>query len=437
MKALRRVPLALLILFQAIVLGPTPAQSASTLAPDNGVLFGAWVGQRGDATHYDAVLRFESQIGRQLEIDMHYRNWNNRFWGEEALDIAAGRIPFITWDVRGEGQAVDINAGVHDTLIREKADAIEALGGRVLLRWGAEMNGGRYGPAAEYIAAWKRIQGIFAAQGATNVEWVWCPMAWSFVSGTAPAYYPGDANVDWICADGFNWYPAMPPWKSFTKIFEAFYEWGSKHGKPLIIGEVGTMEDPAMPGRKAAWFDSIVPALKAWPAIKAIVYFHSVSPKGYTFWADTSTSALTAFRRLASDPYLAAQAGSSDPPPASGGCTQTGTSGADHLVGTDGDDVLCGHRGNDVIEGLGGNDTLRGGRGNDELTGGSEGDKMYGEAGDDRLYGIYGHDNQYGGDGNDFLGGGEGSDTQYGGAGRDTCRQGAGTGARTGCEHLE
>jgi hypothetical protein len=298
------------ILVGALALGLVLVEIAdvaarSRVAPKDGALFGAWVGQRDTSTHYGSVLAFEEALGRKLAIDLHYRSWDNDYWREERRDVARGRVPLITWDVRAEGQAADINDGVHDALIREKARAIAALDGPVLLRWGAEMSGGRYGPPAEYIAAWRRIQGIFADRGADNVEWVWCPTAWSFVTDTARPYYPGDANVDWICADGFNWYPAMPPWKSFTKIFEAFYEWGSRRGKPLMIGETGVMEDPEDPGRKAEWFRSIAGELRAMPAIKAFVYFHSVSPAGYGFWADTSASAMTAFQRLADRRYLA------------------------------------------------------------------------------------------------------------------------------------
>jgi RTX calcium-binding nonapeptide repeat (4 copies) len=435
------------------------AETTSSLAPAQGALLGAWVGQRNTPTHYDSVLAFEEQIGRKLAIDLHYRTWDNPFWGEEEKDIAAGRIPLITWGDYGRTSAAQINSGSQDALIREKADAIRALGGTVLLRWGAEMAGGTFGTANEYVGAWKRIHGIFLDRGATNVEWVWCPTAWSFREGTAPAFYPGDAYVDWICADGFNWYPAQAPWKSFQDIFPWFYDWASQRGKPLMIGETGTMEDPADPGRKATWFDRIVPSLQAMPAIKAFVYFHSRSPKGYEFWTDTSARSTSAFRNLAASPYLGAVptggGGTTPPPPPSpspsptpapppdGDCTIVGTSGPDLLVGTAGADVICGGEGDDTITGgdgadriLGGpgDDELRGSEGSDVLNGGAGHDFLGGGAGDDTIYGIFGNDRESGRAGNDFLGGGEGNDTQDGGEGRDTCDQGGGSGRQASCE---
>ena len=35
----------------------------------------------------------------------------------------------------------------------------------------------------------------------SNVSWVWCPTVGGFASGEAPAYYPGDDEVDWTCVD--------------------------------------------------------------------------------------------------------------------------------------------------------------------------------------------------------------------------------------------
>src|SRR5438105_15657730 len=60
---------------------------------------------------------------------------------------------------------------------------------------------------ASFVSAWRHVHDIFAARGATNAVWVWCPSAPGFASSTAQAYYPGDTYVDWACADGYNWAP--------------------------------------------------------------------------------------------------------------------------------------------------------------------------------------------------------------------------------------
>jgi hypothetical protein len=42
---------------------------------------------------------------------------------------------------------------------------------------------------ADYVAAWKYIRAILPAVGATNVAWVWCPLATDFNATGGPAYY--------------------------------------------------------------------------------------------------------------------------------------------------------------------------------------------------------------------------------------------------------
>jgi hypothetical protein len=304
-RLLRALAASTMVAHLLAAAGPTSSVQASpSVAPSSGALLGAWVGNRGGLPHYKSVLNFEAQIGRQLAINQHYRTWDNKYWGEEAQDVELGRIPLITWGDYGKTSAAEINSGSQDALIREKADAIEALEGPVFLRWGSEMAGGKYGTPQEYIAAWKRIRQLFVEQGATNVMWVWCPTAWGFRTGDAAHYYPGDDHVDWIAADGFNYYPAQKPWKSVTDIFKWFYAWASKRGKPLMIAETGVMEDPERPKRKAQWLGWVVRRLKSWPKIKAFVYFHARSPKGYKFWANTSKPAMEAFKKLANRPYM-------------------------------------------------------------------------------------------------------------------------------------
>jgi hypothetical protein len=143
-------------------------------------------------------------------------------------------------------------------------------------------------------------------RSATNVQWVWCPNATAFRSDderNAPAYYPGDDYVDWICADGYNWAPGRPndKWRSFASIYQDFYEWGITRGKPLMVGEYGAQE--RNPGEKAQWLTEAREALKTkFPGIKAVVYFDA--NKDYDWRVTTSPDALAAFRAMANDPWF-------------------------------------------------------------------------------------------------------------------------------------
>ena len=159
---------------------------------------------------------------------------------------------------------------------------MKAFGKPILLQWFGEMDSGTLrhdaGSPAEFIRAWRRMYNRFTAVGATNVEFVWCPNAWAFETGTAQQWYPGDAYVQWTCADGYNWAPAKPgaQWWSFERTFRHFYAWASKKTKPIIIGEVGAVEDPSQPGRKAAWIRDLAGTVRNWPKVKGVVWFDSI-----------------------------------------------------------------------------------------------------------------------------------------------------------------
>ena len=286
---------------------------AFSLAPPHGALFGAWVQptaySRPDAEQ-KAVAAFEKAIGRPLAIDSLYTPWTGPMPTDIARwDLDRGTVPLISW---GAARTDRVAAGAYDSTIREEALQLKALRAPVFLRWFAEMDLRGNRPEAvsptTFVAAWRRIHRIFQSVGATNVRWVWCPDSSGFSQGTAQAYYPGNVYVDWIAADGYNWASQLPDtsWSSFADIFAAFYNWGLSVGKPMLIGEFGTVE--GAPGAKAAWFTEADRTLRTqFSAIRAVVYFesnHENFGRYFNWKATTSASAFAAFRRFAHDPYF-------------------------------------------------------------------------------------------------------------------------------------
>ncbi|MEW6473775.1 MAG: glycosyl hydrolase [Actinomycetota bacterium] len=291
---------------------PTAPSTPPTPAPQPpGALFGAYVQGESHtpAKQMAAVEARERDIGRRLAIDHHFYPWEQEFpTVREEADLQAGRIPLISWN--GKTLSLAIGLGQHDELIRTRARAVKALGAKVMIRWMWEMDGRKKAEnsrhPALYVAAWRRIHDVFAAEGATNVQWVWCPNATAFRAQddrNAPAYYPGDEYVDWICADGYNWAPGRQgdQWRSFASIYRDFYEWGMARGKPLMVGEYGAQE--RAPGEKAQWLTEAREALKTeFPGIKAVVYFDA--NKDYDWRVTTSPETLAAFRDMANDPWF-------------------------------------------------------------------------------------------------------------------------------------
>ncbi|HEX2049072.1 MAG TPA: glycosyl hydrolase, partial [Actinomycetota bacterium] len=261
------------------------------------------------------VADFEASIGRTLDIDQHYYSWTITFpSGLEQADLSAGRIPLVTWEPWGTTLDA-INSGTFDTMIRARARGLRDLRAPVFLRWAHEMNSNWYpwsgyanndagttnGPA-KYVAAYRRVHDLFAAEGATNVVWVWSPNFENVPSSSWNAwsnYYPGDAYVDWVGPDGYNWgtTKSWSSWRSFKSIFSPIYS-AYAGRKPIMLAEVASQEAG---GNKGLWIDDMSLQLQtAMPAIKAVVWFHR--PTGWP--ADTSVGSFAAFRTMATLPYF-------------------------------------------------------------------------------------------------------------------------------------
>jgi hypothetical protein len=282
-----------------------PAQAPTP--PAQGAYFGAWVGPGvfTQANEIGAVDSLQQQIGRKLGIVHTYLQWQARFPTASDLTFASqGSTLLISW----AGAPIEqITSGADDGWIRTRARQIKALGKPVFLEWRWEMDRPNLrsqvisGP--DYVAAWDHIRAIFAAVGVRNAAWVWCPTAAGFSDGRAAAFYPGDAEVDWVCADA---YPGYGTDASFAATVKEFLSWASYHDKPVMIGEFGVPESYGAQSR-AQWLRAVQQVVLADRQIKALVYFDA-NPAGngpqerYSLGGDGA--ALSAFRSIAEQPYF-------------------------------------------------------------------------------------------------------------------------------------
>lgn len=276
--------------------------------PRTGAYVGAWVAPTQvnytAADRITAVDALEIAINRPLDIVHTYRKWDDPTFSDAELEfIRDGDILLYSWagtDTR------TIASGQEDDIIRQRADDIRAMGRPILLEWRWEMDRPNLQPEvwspADYIAAWKHIRAIFAQEGVTNASWVWCPTSDGFANGTAPAYYPGDAEVDWVCVDA---YPDNPS-QSMVDLLRPFLQWAATHAKPIIIGEYGVPRSIGGPER-AAWLRAAAAMFRANPQIKAVSYFDGdpVAHKPARAWSfNGDPVALEAFAEMADDPYF-------------------------------------------------------------------------------------------------------------------------------------
>jgi beta-mannanase len=285
---------------------PSAPQADDALTPKAAWL-GAWVQPSGSftrAAQQQAVLDLERRIGRRLAIDHTYVPFGAQLGWRPAWDVAMGRIPLIT--IGNGASTTEIAQGRHDVYLRQLAEGVRALGKPVFIRYGHRMddpaNRGWVGSPERYLAAWRHVREIFAGLPAS---FVWAPTAAAFASDSADRFYPGDDQVDWVAADGYNGPGCRPQggWRELSDIFGDFYVWGSSHGKPLMIGETGSVEDGADPAGKAAWFDHAARDLATqMPQVQALIYFDA--KKACDYRVATSSSSLAAFKRLALDPHF-------------------------------------------------------------------------------------------------------------------------------------
>ena len=302
----------ILALFASLL--PRGAADAATsgppasLTPANGIFFGEFSKPRGSESKQDAIVRVESNIGRKFAIDHQYYTWNTAIpTSYETWTASQGRIPFLNWKMPAPWSSV--TNGSQDAWIGQRADAFKAFGSPVYLTIHHEPENdlSQYGSQAEFVAAFRHVVDVFRAHGVSNVGFVWTMMAWSFDSRSGesiPAWYPGNNWVDFIGADGYNWYPgrAGTSWAMFGTVFDQVNAFAVSQGKPWMAVEYGAQEDPADAGHKGEWFLDVLNTAQSWPALKGLIYFDTT--KLYPWDVDSSSSSLAGYAALGNSPYL-------------------------------------------------------------------------------------------------------------------------------------
>ena len=280
-----------------------PAQ----LIPRSGAYLGAFVqppGQASAGALITAVTAFEHQLGHRLGVVHVYHPWGTAFPSAADKYFArTGSTLLITWG--GTPDTLAIIAGRYDAMIQARAEAIKRLGRPVLLEFRHEMDrpdlqSSVHSPA-DYIAAWDHVRAIFAAVGADNVGWVWCPTAQGFADGRAQAYYPGDSEVNWIGVDAYSASPLQP----LSSVVRPFLDWASHHPKPILIGEFGVRRDPQ---GWAAWLAQVGQFARRDPQVKSLAYFDAdgLSSQGhpYEFSLTGNPAATSTFAALLAQSYF-------------------------------------------------------------------------------------------------------------------------------------
>lgn len=324
--------------------GATTRSQEKVPVPEQGAYWGIHIGSiiysgRGNSeARRQLIEAAEVQMGRRYDIDHQFFRWGDQVINDYVRWTSRdGRYAFISLNaLRRDGTFVpwaEIADGGHDDYLKLQAQSIADWGDPAFFSFHHEPENEicpgdtlancdlstYYGTTAQYREAWQRIVKVFEEAGVGNLSYVWISTGFRYDDPAdyryGPKVYPGDGVIDWLACDPYNFIitPSAPAdfngrWSSLADIIENWYAWGSTTGKPLMLGQFGSLEDPQLPGRRAAWFEEARRDLKRrFPAVKALNYYdnYPVEDPGNDWRLFTgSADALVAYRNWGLDPYF-------------------------------------------------------------------------------------------------------------------------------------
>lgn len=298
---------------------PIPPVVAGALTPAPGsIYFGAYANPSGLAgvDTSQSAAQLEQQIGRMLQLDGHYLTFGQDLATKPIYDDFNNyRLPVV--GMQCQLTDAQLASGQFDGTINQLAVEVKAIGWPMFIRFFYDPNLGAgikepqtcYDPKTDgkgnqfspdlYIKAWRHFHDVMAADGATNVVWVWS-VSGSPLATSPLQYYPGDAYVNWVSMDDFDTTNA-----GFQNTIANLYGRLTTLGKPIMVTETGESQG------QDAFFGTAVIDLKAlFPQIKGFMYYDSIN---YAISAQgdyrITTEAMPAFAKMADDPYMGATYG--------------------------------------------------------------------------------------------------------------------------------
>jgi hypothetical protein len=300
----------------ATVPGATPLGGGTAAATIywGATMKGEVYGISGEAPKNPAVWeRFEHDAGKKVTFVNTGQSWGQFDTATMQQVIDGGAIPLVTMGITAGVTMQEVAEGKQDAQIRAWAKSAKAFGYPFMFRPWREMNGAWYswGRDPHFVEAWQHFHDVVEEEGAFNVTWAWIiNTIWSDPGSDPKPYYPGDAYVDWVGMDAYNWgkNPIQPDiWLSPEQaIGPTLTVLEEITDKPIALTEVASSEHG---GNKASWIrDFLDSYLPNHPNIKAMIWFNWNILQGglrYDWPIESSEAAEQAFREgIQSSEYL-------------------------------------------------------------------------------------------------------------------------------------
>ena len=248
---------------------------------------------------------FEDRVGAQVDIVATSVHWGNeRDFPETYANLVTLRNStlFIYW------YPMDYNTGEHgqnafhfkeildgswDEYIDSFAEEAKQNGGDIIIAPFEEVNGswtywngesGTYGTKEEYVKTFRYLRDKFRVAPNVRFAWVVNQVSVPDTSENAIAtYYPGDAYVDLIGINAFNF---EKPWLSFDTLISRAVGDVLPYHKPIYITSTASA-----PGeQKATWIkDMFASQYFNTGTLKGLVWFNENKERDWRVWSDASS----------------------------------------------------------------------------------------------------------------------------------------------------
>jgi Glycosyl hydrolase family 26 len=309
---------AAVLVLGAVALGATTQGTGQAATASSPIVFGV------AAANQQQVQAAEKAAGHHIEGIRDYKPWDGVLFGSQPtwmrdnghtlfLSIKAQRkngqkISFASIAVAAKGSQLY-------TDMLNIAAQIKAFKAPVFITFNHEPEESgslAMGNGPQFAAAWRKFVTVMRSAGVTNAKYVLTMTGYAYTRKDAQSitqYYPGDAYVDGIGADVYNWATCEgKPWTSMAGLVAGIKAFGAAHpSKGLYIMEYGSVEGKA--GQKAQWLKDAQALFKTsgYSQFKAVIQWtgqNITSPCRFSY--NTSASAQAAWAVWAKDPAFAA-----------------------------------------------------------------------------------------------------------------------------------
>jgi hypothetical protein len=249
----------------------------------------------------EQILALEQSLGKSLKlvaVFIHFGNENQFphylaptirdtgktmviFWEYTDYNIASPYQPRFSYDAMLRGD--------WDAYMKSFAAEAKAYGGPVILIPFSEMNGDWFpwsgtlngNTPEKEILAYRHVHDIFA--GVPNVKFGFAPNNDSVPNtpeNSLDKYYPGDAYVDIVGVDGFNF---GDPWETFDEMFSSPLAVLAAYNKPIYIFSMASAEGE----KKSAWItDAFTKAIPKYPKVEGWIWFNESKEEDWRIDSD-------------------------------------------------------------------------------------------------------------------------------------------------------